>query len=171
MTGYGFFKIMQLFLFIGVIVLGGVGACIWFICGEISQEQHFRQSYGAEWQIEYEKERGSLAEARAKAAASGVGVVAITGLSVWLWKILQPNRHAERKSRKRTEYRSPGQSHLERTITYRRKALLGIYFGLPGIFLGALFVIFRWGFFRDHSNEVILGLFVFLAGYAGIISG
>jgi len=56
-------------------------------------------------------------------------------------------------------------------MIYRRNALLGIYFGLPGIFLGALFVIFRWGIFSDHANEVVLGMFVFLAGYAGIIAG
>jgi hypothetical protein len=49
--------------------------------------------------------------------------------------------------------------------------LLGIYFGLPGLFLGALFAIFRWGIFRDHANEVVLGMFVFLGGYAGIIVG
>ena len=62
-------------------------------------------------------------------------------------------------------------SHLERIIIYRRNALLGIYFGLPGMFLGALFVIFRWGIFLDHANEAVLGMFVFLAGYAGIITG
>jgi hypothetical protein len=60
---------------------------------------------------------------------------------------------------------------MERIVIYRRNALLGIYFGLPGIFLGALLVIFRWGIFLDHANEIILGMFVFLAGYVGIIAG
>ncbi len=171
MTGYGFFKMMQVFLIFGLIVLTGLGAFIWYICSEVSLERQFRRSYGAEWQVEYEKAHGSLAEARGKAAASGVGVVAITGLSAWLWRILRPNQHSARNNRRRREPRSRGQSHLERTITYRRKALVGIYFGVPGIFLAAFMVIFRCGIFRDHSNEVALGLFVFFVGYAGIITG
>jgi len=72
--------------------------------------------------------------------------------------------------RQRREHR-PHRSHLERIIIYRRNALLGVYFGLPGIFLGALLLIFRWGLFLDHGNEAVLGLFVFLAGYIGIIAG
>jgi hypothetical protein len=83
-------------------------------------------------------------------------------------KTLRGSRSAG-ASRKR--FRHSRKSHLERIVIYRRNALLGIYFGLPGIFLGALFVIFRWGIFSDHANEVVLGMFVFLAGYAGIIVG
>jgi hypothetical protein len=60
---------------------------------------------------------------------------------------------------------------LERTITFRRKALVGNCFGLAGILLGAFLVVFRCGIFLDHANEVVLGLFVFFAGYAGIITG
>src|SRR5262249_23830819 len=71
----------------------------------------------------------------------------------------------------RRGHRYSHRSHLERIIIYRRNALLGIYFGLPGLFLGALFAIFRWGIFRDHANEVVLGMFVFLGGYVGIIVG
>ena len=54
---------------------------------------------------------------------------------------------------------------------HRRNALLGIYFGLVGIILGVLLVIFRIGIFEDHSNEAVLGIFVFLAGYSGVIAG
>jgi hypothetical protein len=171
MTGYGFLRVIQALLAVGLLVLLGLAACVWCISSEISLERQFRHSYGAEWQVAYKKEHGSLAEARGKAAASGIGLVAISGLSAWLWRILRPSGHPGRANRRRHEYRSPRQSHLERTITCRRKALLGIYFGVPGIFLGAFLVIFRCGIFVDHSNEVVLGLFVFLAGYAGISTG
>jgi hypothetical protein len=46
-----------------------------------------------------------------------------------------------------------------------------ICFGLPAIILGAFLAVFRLGLFSDHANEVVLGIFVFLAGYGGIISG
>jgi H+/Cl- antiporter ClcA len=98
----------------------------------------------------------------------GVGFVAISSVAAWLWRSLRGSRSG---AVTRRTHRHSRKSHLERIIIYRRNALLGIYFGLPGIFLGALFVIFRWGIFLDHSNEVVLGMFVFLAGYAGIIAG
>jgi hypothetical protein len=62
-------------------------------------------------------------------------------------------------------------SHLERIMYYRRNAILGIYFGLAGIALGVLLVIFRMGLFVDHSNEVVLGMFTFLGGYSAVLAG
>ena len=62
-------------------------------------------------------------------------------------------------------------SYLERIMHYRRNALLGIYFGLPVIALGIFFVVFRVGIFWDPANEKVLGIFVFLAGYAAVIAG
>jgi hypothetical protein len=82
---------------------------------------------------------------------------------------MEADHHSARGHRRKR--RRSHMSHLEQIIVFRRNALLGIYFGVPGIFLGALFVIFRWGIFLDHSNEVILGMFVFLLGYVGIITG
>jgi hypothetical protein len=168
MTGYGFFRALQIFAALALIIFGGLLACIWFICSEISTEKQFRQRYGPEWRIEYENAHGSLAEARAKSVMCGVGFVALGGIATWLWRSLRGNSSAT-ASRRRHRYSH--KSHLERIIIYRRNALLGIYFGLPGLFLGALFAIFRWGIFRDHANEVVLGMFVFLGGYAGIIVG
>jgi hypothetical protein len=54
---------------------------------------------------------------------------------------------------------------------YRRNAILGIYFGLAGIALGVLLVIFRMGLFVDHSDEVVLGMFTFLGGYSAVLVG
>ena len=168
MTGYGFFRMLQVLAGVALLIFGGLGICIWFICSQISTEKEFRQRYGAEWRAEYENVHGSLAEARTKCVMCGVGFVALSGITTWLWRSLRGNRSATASPRR---HRYSHKSHLERIIIYRRNALLGIYFGLPGIFLGALFVIFRWGIFQDHANEVVLGMFVFLGGYAGIIGG
>jgi len=168
MTGDGFFRTLQMIAGVALLIFCGLGICIWFICSEIFTEKEFRQRYGAEWRTEYENVHGSLAQARAKSVMCGVGFVALSGISTWLWRNLRGNPSAT-PSRRR--HRHSHKSHLERIIMYRRNALLGIYFGLPGLFLGVLFAIFRWGIFRDHANEVVLGMFVFLGGYAGIIVG
>jgi hypothetical protein len=168
MTGYGFFRVPQMFAGIAVMICGGLLMCVWFIGSEISTENDFRQRYGPEWRREYESVHGSLSEARAKSVMCGVGFIAISGMTAWLWRTL---RGGPSGTVPRRRHRHSHKSHLERIMIYRRNALLGIYFGLPGIFLGALFVIFRWGIFSDHANEVVLGMFVFLAGYAGIIVG
>jgi len=168
MTGYGFFRVLQIFAGIGLVIFCGVVACVWFICSEISTENDFRQRYGPEWRTEYERVHGSLTEARAKSVMCGVGLVAISSVTVWLWRSLRGSRSGVVARRK---HRHSPKSSLERIFIYRRNALLGIYFGLPVMFLGALLVIFRWGIFLDHSNEAVLGMFVFLAGYVGIIAG
>jgi len=62
-------------------------------------------------------------------------------------------------------------SKIERIVLCRRNAVVGIFFGLCGIAAGVFLVMFRIGIFQAHSNEVILGMFVFLIGYAGVITG
>jgi hypothetical protein len=168
MTGYGFFRVLQMFVGIALMIGVGLVVCVSFICSQISTENEFRQRYGPEWRTEYESVHGSLSGARAKSVMCGVGFIAISGLAAWLRRTFRGNRSGTVPRRRR---RHSHKSHLERIIIFRRNALLGIYFGLPGIFLGALFVIFRWGIFSDHANEVVLGMFVFLAGYVGIIVG
>jgi len=54
---------------------------------------------------------------------------------------------------------------------YRRNALLANYFGVGGILFSLLLVVFRVGIFSDHDNEIVLGIFVFLCGYIGVIAG
>jgi hypothetical protein len=168
MTSYGFFKALQMCAGLALMICAGLVTCVWCICSEVSTERDFKARYGAAWRTEYESVHGSLSEARAKSVMCGVGLLAISGVTAWLWRILRGSRSTG-ASRKRPRHSRT--SHLERIMIYRRNALLGVYFGLPGIFLGALFVIFRWGIFSDHANEVVLGMFVFLAGYAGIIVG
>jgi hypothetical protein len=168
MTSYGFLRTLQILAVFAFIVFAGLVTCVWCICSEVSTEREFKARYGAGWRTEYESVNGSLSEARAKSVMCGVGLLAISSVTAWLWRILRGSRSA---TSSRKQHRHSRKSHLERIMIYRRNALLGVYFGLPGIFLGALFVIFRWGIFRDHANEVVLGMFVFLVGYAGIIVG
>jgi hypothetical protein len=103
---------------------------------------------------------------------AAVGIVFIVTMLVWLYRLLRPNQrsnfgHGSRRKEHGRRHLSP----LERAALYRRNALVGIYFGLVGIALGIFLVIFRVGIFSEHANEVVLGMFVFLAGYAGIIAG
>jgi hypothetical protein len=72
---------------------------------------------------------------------------------------------------KKGNHKSSRGSSFERTIRYRRKAIVRIYFGLFGILAGVLLVVLRIGLSSTHVNEVILGIFTFIAGYLGVISG
>lgn len=72
---------------------------------------------------------------------------------------------AKKRSSRRHE------SHVERIVRYRRNALLGNVFGLLGIIAGVKLVLFPMGFFQDLENETAVGIFVFLFGYAGVITG
>jgi len=73
--------------------------------------------------------------------------------------------------RKRRRRSRRGGSTLERIVSYRRNALVGNFFGLIGIAAGLALVLFRLGIFRRHSNEVVLGILIFFAEYAGVITG
>jgi hypothetical protein len=59
----------------------------------------------------------------------------------------------------------------DRIARYKRNALVGNAFGLTGIAMGVYLVLFRAGIFNLHSDEVVLGMLVFLCGYAGVIWG
>jgi hypothetical protein len=56
-------------------------------------------------------------------------------------------------------------------VRYRRKALIGVYFGVIGILVGVVLSLFRIGIFEDHANEVVLGIFIFAAGFCGVMAG
>jgi hypothetical protein len=157
---------------LALIVVASLLGFAGFIRSELKTEARFRNRYGADWQVEYEKVHGSLAAAHARIGLSAVGIVSVSGLVAWLYRILRPGNYSRRRSRQKTsEYVRPAAAHLERTVRYRRNAILGNYFGGAGILLGVFLVIFRVGIFSDHSDEVVLGMFVFLAGYGAVIAG
>ncbi len=172
MTPFGFFGALKLIFSVGLVVLGGLGVSAGFIWSELSTEAKFRSMYGTSWRSQYEEIYGPLATAHTKIAMSAVAFVAVSALVVWLYRHLRRDGHTghssgSRQRRSSHRYGSP----LERAAAYRKKAVVGIYFGLVGIMLGILLVIFRIGMFSRHSDEMVLGIFVFLAGYSGIIAG
>lgn len=172
MNGYGFFSSLRMFFILGLFVFAGIFVAGQTIYSELSTEARFRRTYGANWRTEYDQVFGSLAKARAKTYASAVGIVVISALVVRLRRVLRPVDHSRHPSgRKKRPHRDRYGSQIERASLYRRNAVLGIYFGLAGIVGGVILVIFRAGVFADHSNEVVLGMFVFLAGYIGVIAG
>lgn len=163
------YRSIRLVLALGGVVLVGFIACVVFTIKEISLEYSFHQSFGEDWKAQYEKSWGadSLARAHERVGAASVGIVALPTLVIWLLKVLRNGPH---KSNKRVHRRRRG-STVDRSVRARRNALLGNYFGLGGIALGLLLVIFRWGIFARHYSEIILGVFVFIAGYASVIYG
>jgi hypothetical protein len=168
MNGYFLFRTM-----LAMVVGGFFLLVIWITLAlgtfvGISNEISYRHQYGADWQVRYEQRFGPLGKARTRTAAAGFGTVAIPTLCFWLYKEITAKRYNARGKRKTRERHM---SHTERTMRARSRALLWNYLGALGIAVGVLLVLFRWHIFADHSDEVVLGMFVFLAGYVGIISG
>ena len=169
MRPYLILRSLYAVLCLGMTVSLGLWFFTWFICSQLSTEARFRKSYGADWRLEYEKTHGSLTQAHVKVGVSVVGIVAIALLSYWLYASVKTPK-LRRSERRRSHERRFG-SNLERIMYYRRNALLAVYFGVGGILFSLLLMIFRLGIFSDHDNEMVLGIFVFLCGYSGVIAG
>jgi len=101
-----------------------------------------------------------------------VGIVVIISLVTWLCRILDRGNHSSNAGGNRTKKSSARfGSSLERNISYRRKGLVRIYFGVAGIASAVALVILPLGIFSDHSNQVSLGIGVFVCAYCGVIAG
>jgi uncharacterized membrane protein YidH (DUF202 family) len=168
MTGFGFFRAIRAFLVLGIILVGTFAFFATTTVVGVANEISYRHRYGADWQIKFEKRYGPLSNYNQRLAATGFGTVAMPLLSIWIYKLLRTNPHTARGKKHQPQRRI---SRAERTILARRNALVGNYFGVGGIALGILLVVFRWRIFAEHGNEVILGIFVFCAGYCGVICG
>ncbi len=172
MNGYGFFASLRFLGFLGTVFLGSVILFSVFIYNQISTELRFRHTYGENWKAQYEEVHEPLAHTHAKIGAAAGGIISECVLMVWLLRQMQPGAHASRPSSGRSGGRRRRHgSPLERAASNRKNAILGIYFGVAAILVGVLLVIFRMGIFRDHANESVLGIFVFLLGYVGAITG
>jgi Ca2+/Na+ antiporter len=172
MSGYNFFRSLQMIGMLGMIVLGAIFCFVRFIWSELSREANYRSKIGPGWEAEYERVFGSLSKAHNRIAVSVFGIVAICLLVVWLYRSLRPARaHEKRHRHDRSRKQYGSSSHLERTIRCRRNALLGVYFGLPAILVGVALVVLRIGIFADHADEVVLGIGIFICGYFCVVSG
>jgi len=85
--------------------------------------------------------------------------------------LVMPDGHPEPRHRSSKGSAHSHESPIARVVRYRRNAFLGNVFGLPGILLGAFFVIFPFTLFIDPDHTQIFGIFVFLAGYIAVITG
>jgi hypothetical protein len=169
MTLYGLYRSLWLVIGLVALAVGGIWACVHVTRLELAREASFRAQYGDQWKTEYEQDFGSLTQARFRMGIGFAGVVGILASGIWLVMVLKKNFQGESRSRKKQKSRD--ESPIERTVRYKRNALLGVYFGVPGILLSVLLAIFRWGIFAEHSNEVTLAIFVFLAAYLAVMSG
>jgi hypothetical protein len=163
---------LKIIFFLICVVLLGMLFCGMTIYTELSQESSYRSRYGETWRTNFENDRGSLSRSHTRVGLSSFGIVAIGSLTVWLYRLLIPgtaSRTAAAKKPKRSRPRF--RSSRERTIHARRNGILGVYFGVGGVLVGMLLALFRLGIFSNHDDEIVLGVFVFLLGYAGVLTG
>jgi len=92
--------------------------------------------------------------------------IILTVLCVLQDRHARPPPHSNH-ARKR---RAP-ESSTSRVIRYRRNALIGNAFGLFGILIGVSLVLIPIGYTEDPDTETVIGIFVFLLGYSGVITG
>ena len=169
MTGRRFFRSIRKLLGAGLVALTGLAVCAIVPYLELAREFAYRDRYGGEWRDEYEKHFGSLVDARIRAVATDLGIIIILSLLVVLVMYLRKKPY---ESRGREKPRRPMQgSTIEKIVRCHRNALLGIYLGAGGMMAGVLLVVFQWGIFANHANEVVLGIVVFLGGYSGVVGG
>lgn len=169
MTGYGFFSALRFVLGLGLIALAGLAGFVGILYSELSKLASFRQRYGVGWEGEYEKYVGTVAAAHTRITLSAFGIVAILVLMIWIYKLIRTNPGQAKPGTKHRRQRAV--STAERTVRYKGKALVRVYFGLAGIVAAVVLVVFDWGMFRDHDDEISLAIFVFIAGYGGVLSG
>src|SRR5262245_42909535 len=134
MNGYGFFAALRVIFGLGLFTVTGMAVFVGFIWNELAREAGYRARIGDGWQVEFEKDHGSLASAHGKVAAAALGLVLIPAILFWLYRTLYPRsqtRTARRASRSRQPRRR--ESRIERVVRYRRNAILGNYFGVAGI--------------------------------------
>ncbi len=157
--------ILGLIFFVGCGLLG----CTAIVLDELRKEADFQNRYGDTWRTEYEQTFGSLSQAHTRIAIGTVGIVGIPCAAVWLIRVLMQN--TLNGGRQAPQKRKSSGSSLERAVRYKRNALLGVYFGVPGILFSVLLAVFRMGIFDHHSDEVVLAIFVFMASYCSVVTG
>ena len=169
MNGYSFFSALRFLGFVVMIVLVAIGVFVGFIWTQVSSLLNYRQRYGVEWEAKYEEIVGPLSGVYTRIGLAAFGLVAILALTLWLFRLIRTNPGQATTDRKQRRKRDG--SPIERKVRYKRNALLGIYFGVAGIAAGVALTVIDWGLFRDHDDEMSLAIFVFMGGYAGVITG
>ena len=157
--------------FLAFLFIVAVVGCISSAVSEYSREASFQQRYGDNWRSEYEQAIGPLSTAHTRMAIAIVGAIAMIAAGTWLVKVLLEQTGLKRPSPRPSRHRHRHTSSIERVTRYKRNALLGLYFGAPGILLSVMLTLYHVGIFAEHSNEMILAIFIFLASYCAAVSG
>ena len=156
MSSRRFFRSIRKLLGPGLLVLAGLAACLVVPYLELAREFTYRDRYGGGWRDEYENHFGSLADARIRAVANVLGIMAILSILVVLVMHLRKKPY---ESRGRGNTRRPMQgSTIEKIGRCHRNALLGIYLGVGGMMAGILKLFFPWGFFASTRTRRSWGL-------------
>lgn len=79
-------------------------------------------------------------------------------------KLPSSNERPQRRSRS-------GESKIARVVRYRRNAFIGNFFGLFAILSGVFIMVVPLGIALDPDNEVVVGIFIFILGYSGVLVG
>jgi hypothetical protein len=80
------------------------------------------------------------------------------------------DRFADPSLRGGKSRRHGDESLVARVVRFRRNALVAIIFGLFGTFV-ALSLVFSFGPFTSHQDNVVAAIFVFVPSYAATIYG
>lgn len=166
MMGFQFLRSIRIVLILAFFALAGIGASGVYIWRESARQIDYCKRFGDAWRSQYERDWGPLGVAQFKIAVCIVAILAIGVLVYWLFEMARPGSQRKREAASRRMG-----SNSERMLEDRRKARRGIGWGLCGIALGVTFVLVDFGLFSEHADEVVLGVFVFLGGYAGVIAG
>jgi Na+/melibiose symporter-like transporter len=169
MSGYGFFRSLYIIVGLGLTGIMSVLAFAVFAINTVVTELKYRNRFGPDWQGQFEDDIGPVAEQRLKGAACLIGAVAIAWILIWLYRAVR-RPHAQGRPR-RHKNRDRLASPVERIVRHRRKALVCVYFGIIGIAAALVLSLFRVGFFEDHANEVVLGIFIFAGAFCSVIAG
>jgi hypothetical protein len=113
--------------------------------------------------------------AKAKGYSGAICLMGLPGppaqLAVLIGLLVMRDRHSRNPAQNRPKKLRHHGSNVERIVICRRNAVVGIFFGLCGIAAGVFLVLFRVGIVLDRQNEIVIGILVFMVGYAGVITG
>ncbi len=77
---------MHLILGVGIMIVAGILGLSAFVINEFRRESDYHNRYGALWQLEFEKDHGSLAQAHIRVAVAVGAVVATLGILFWFYR-------------------------------------------------------------------------------------
>jgi len=99
----GLFRMLKIAALYVVFVSTGVFLLVLSIYVELKREAGYRRHYGANWQAEFEKYHGSLAQAHLKIAIAVGALLSVITILCWYYQknVAAKSRHSGRSSSRR----------------------------------------------------------------------